>query len=119
MESQILYRYEDSRLQNHLIGPTIQDTAVSKYNYSIAVYLYLSKNTIYTCNVKVMGYILNSRAYGDGSVNGNIIILMKTDSPPSFIQIGDPKVVDSPCERKNWVNFTMINYELYGRHYYF
>ena len=64
VECQILYRYEDSRLQNHLIGPTIQDTAVSKYNYSITLYLYLSKNTIYryTCNVKVMGCILDCRA---------------------------------------------------------
>ena len=37
-------------------------------------------------------------------------ILMKTDSPPSFIQIGDPKVADSPCklENKNYEDFLRV-----------
>ena len=29
------------------IEPTIQNTAATKYNYSITVYLYLSKNTMH------------------------------------------------------------------------
>ena len=66
MESQILYRYKDSLLQIRLIDPTIQDTTVSKHNNSIKPYLYLSKKydiLKYTCNVKVLGCILDCRTY--------------------------------------------------------
>ena len=55
----------DMKIPVYRLDPRIQDTAVSKYNYSIGSISIFIKNRIYryTCNVKVMGCILDCRAY--------------------------------------------------------
>ena len=86
-----ILRFPFTELSHRPFNSRYSSFKLQLQHYSI--YICLSRNTIhrYTCNVKVMGYILH------GSVNGNFNTLVKTDSPPSFIKIGEPNMAVSPC----------------------